>query len=279
MSTLNDLVDKVARELQDGTVRRLQQYLLGDLSGKQRTMIEQKIVEDEGFFQDLLSAEDLLIQDYIRGLLPSDQAARLTEMVRTSAEWKRKVQFARTVQTYLSRSPVRARKSQALDVEEIYEELEILARRTLARERHQSIEPADLIHEAYMRLKDKPEILFREKVEFLATASRVMRRVLVDIAREQRSAKKGGHISQVGLSEASDMSMAEDRVLEIDLALDVLASLDARQGRTVELKFFSGLTDGEIADVLGVSLRTVKRDWMLARTWLHNYLGASRTVQ
>jgi RNA polymerase sigma factor (TIGR02999 family) len=165
-------------------------------------------------------------------------------------------------------------------MEAIYEELKTLARRHLAHERHPSIEPADLINEAYLRFKKTPELFSQGKVEFLATASRVMRRVAVDIARQQRSSKRGGGTKQGGLSETSDFPMAEERVLEIDMALDALALLDARQSRTVELKLFASLADEEIANILNVSVRTVKRDWALARAWLQAYLGsASRTIQ
>src|SRR4051794_24677627 len=142
MSTLKHLVDRVTRELQDATTRRLREYLLGGLLPKQRTEIERRLIDDEAFFQELLTAEDALVQDYIRRRLPSDMATRFAGLVASLPEWAQKVQFAVATKSLVERNthPSSSRGAAAL-VDATYEELERLARRTLLRGHEQELEP------------------------------------------------------------------------------------------------------------------------------------------
>jgi RNA polymerase sigma factor (TIGR02999 family) len=158
----------------------------------------------------------------------------------------------------------------------IYDELRRLARQQLQREPDgHTLSPTALVHEAYMRLIDYSRMEWTGRAHFLAVAATAMRRVLVDHARGHRSMKRGGAARRVSIDDVE--IGAEDRaelLLAIDEALDRLAALDARQAQVVECRFFGGMTEEETAEALGIGLRTAKRDWAKAKSWLHRELAA-----
>ncbi|MEO7522229.1 MAG: ECF-type sigma factor [Gemmatimonas sp.] len=155
----------------------------------------------------------------------------------------------------------------------VYDELRRIAHRQLANERDEhTVSTTALVHEAYLRLADR-HVEWRDRAQFLGIASMTMRRVLVDYARQHRAAKRGGTRRQVALDDA--MLVVEERadtLLALDEALTRLSGLDPRQARVVECRFFGGLSEEETAGVLGVTARTVRRDWTKAKGWLHQEL-------
>jgi len=159
----------------------------------------------------------------------------------------------------------------------VYEHLRRTASRYLRSERDgHTLQTTDLVHEAYVRLRDGPQLVWADRVHFFAVAATVMRRVLVDAARSRKSLKRGGNADVFALSvEAVADPHIDDRekILAVDAALSRLADLDSRQARIVELRFFAGMTMEEISEVLRISIRTVKRDWRLARAWLYGELA------
>lgn len=157
----------------------------------------------------------------------------------------------------------------------VYDELRGLAAHYLHRERiDHTLQPTALVHEAYVRLVDQTRADWRNKNQFFAVAGQVMRRVLVDHARGKKAAKRGGEWGRVSLD---GVAVADDQtgfdVVAVHEAIDRLAELDPRQGRIVEMRFFGGMKEEEIADVLGVSLRTVEGDWRMARAWLRREMS------
>jgi RNA polymerase sigma-70 factor, ECF subfamily len=155
----------------------------------------------------------------------------------------------------------------------VYDDLRRIAHRQLGRERDgHTVSTTALVHEAYLRLVDR-HAGWEDRAQFLGVAAQAMRRVLVDYARQHRAAKRDGALQQVPLDDA--LLVVEERadsLLALDDALRRLARLDARQGRVVECRFFGGLTEDETAEVLGVTSRTVRRDWIKAKGWLHQEL-------
>jgi len=153
----------------------------------------------------------------------------------------------------------------------IYDELRRLAHRQLSREpAGQTLGTTALVHEAYLRLIDQTRIEWQGRAHFMAIAATAMRRILIDRARRHRSQRRGGRLRQVAI-ESIDLA-AEDRaevLLALDEALERLKALDERQARVVECRFFGGLTEEETAEALGIGLRTAKRDWAKARSWLY----------
>jgi RNA polymerase sigma-70 factor, ECF subfamily len=156
----------------------------------------------------------------------------------------------------------------------VYEELHRLASRQLRGERaDHTLRTTALVHEAYLRLADQRRLGAGNRAHFLALAATAMRRVLIDHARKHRSAKRGGRLQRVPL-EAVELPFQEraDMLVALDDALTRLAKLDPRQARVVECRFFGGLTEEETAEALGIGLRTAKRDWARARSWLYQEL-------
>ena len=157
----------------------------------------------------------------------------------------------------------------------IYDELRRLAGRYLRQERpDHTLQPTALVHEAYLRLIQQPEINWQNRSHFYAVAARLMRRILVDHARGHRARKRGGQAQRIDLEQALvfvDQHTTE--MLALDEALDRLAAFDERQSRIVEMRFFAGLKEDEIADVLGISTRTVMREWNVARAWLYGEMS------
>jgi RNA polymerase sigma factor (TIGR02999 family) len=168
---------------------------------------------------------------------------------------------------------------EALDalIPEVYQELRRAARVRLANERAgHSLQPTDLVHEAFMRLEGYGSIAWKDRAHFFAVAARVMRRVLVDRARKRGAIKRGGAERTVTLTEPRAPARSVDvDVLALNQALSRLAERDPRQCEVAELRYFGGLSQEEIAEVLGISVPTVKRDWRVARLWLRRELSAA----
>ena len=160
----------------------------------------------------------------------------------------------------------------ALDrlTERVYGELRAMARRHMKNERpDNTLQTTALVHEVYIRLVDTTKIEWHERAQFFAMAAQMMRRVLVDAARARRSHKRGALVNKVNLDETAVLSPARDRsILALDEALEAFAHVAPRQAKVVELRYFGGLTEQEIVEVLNISPRTVRRDWELGRAWL-----------
>ena len=155
-------------------------------------------------------------------------------------------------------------------VEATYEELRGLARGYLGQHRpDHTLQATALVHEAYVRILAGQALPGESRVQFLAYVAQAMRRILIDHERARRRVKRGGNREQVPLDESLVVGEEEDLdLLALDEALTRLAGADPRSGRVVELRYFGGLTVDEVAAVVGVAPRTVKRDWDAARTWL-----------
>jgi RNA polymerase sigma-70 factor, ECF subfamily len=153
-------------------------------------------------------------------------------------------------------------------------ELYALARLYLSRERPgHTLQATALVNEAFMRLVDTKSVHWQNRAHFFGITAQVMRRILVDHAR-RRNQKRGGDLLRVSLVEAGNVAAERDTgVIELDDALKTLAAFDPRKSQIVELKFFGGLSEEEIAEVMTLSLRTVQRDWSLARAWLYKELS------
>jgi RNA polymerase sigma factor (TIGR02999 family) len=160
----------------------------------------------------------------------------------------------------------------------VYEELHRLARLYMRRERPgHTLQTSALVNEAYIRLIDWKNIHFQNRAHFFGVSAQLMRRILVDFARSRNYAKRGGAARDISLEEAKIVSQDKDvDLVELNDALDSLAVLNERQSRVVELRFFGGLQLDEIAEVLKISVGTVRRDWSLARAWLHRELSAGQ---
>jgi RNA polymerase sigma-70 factor, ECF subfamily len=157
----------------------------------------------------------------------------------------------------------------------VYEELRRLARSYMKREpKRHTLQTTALINEAYVRIVDQKSVHWQNRSHFFAISAQIMRRILVDHARRYLHAKRGGGARRVSLDEA--MIVAAERseeVLMLDEALSNLARMDPRRCQVVELRYFAGLNNQEIASVLHISENTVMRDWNLARAWLYQQLG------
>lgn len=160
----------------------------------------------------------------------------------------------------------------------VYRELRRLAASYLRGERaDHTLQPTALVHEAYLRLTKLHEVDWQSRSHFFATAATVMRRILVDHARAQNANKREGCRDAVSLEEALVVSPARSlQLIALDDALDRLAKLDVRRSKIVELRFFGGLSEEETGEVLGISARTVKRDWRVAKAWLYNEVSCNR---
>src|SRR5262245_1652192 len=156
----------------------------------------------------------------------------------------------------------------------VYDELRRQAARYLRREQAgHTLQTTALIHEAYVRLVDQRNVQWQNRAHFFGIAAQMMRRILVDHARTKKRAKRGGSAVKVSLADATVAVKGQDLdVVALDEALNRLAEIDEQQSRVVELRFFSGLTVEETAEVMGISLATVKRDWSMAKAWLHRKL-------
>ena len=164
----------------------------------------------------------------------------------------------------------------------VYGELRKVAHRQLGAERAgHTLNTTALVHEAYIKLVDQSRAQISDRAQFFAIAARSMRRILVDYARRHRALRRGGAgRQQVSLADTAvgEVAVAEraDELVALDEALERLARVDERLTRVIELRFFAGLTEAETADVLGVTSRTVTRDWVKARGWLYQQLRGER---
>jgi RNA polymerase sigma factor (TIGR02999 family) len=158
----------------------------------------------------------------------------------------------------------------------VYGELRQIAARHLERERpDHTLQPTALVHEAYFRLIDQRRVDWRNRAQFLGIAAEMMRRILVNHARERAAQKRGGGFQRVTLTEALNQPGPEVDIQGLDDSLRRLGELDPRKAQIVELRFFGGLTNDEAAEVLSVSPATAERDWKFARAWLFAALAGS----
>jgi RNA polymerase sigma factor (TIGR02999 family) len=154
-------------------------------------------------------------------------------------------------------------------------ELHRLAHHYMGRERpDHTLQTSALVNEAYIRLIDWKNVRWQNRAHFFAVSAQLMRRILVDFARERNYLKRGGGAVQVSLTEAESLPLERNEdLVALDEALASLSKLDERKGRVVELRFFGGLSVKEVAEVLKVSEETVLRDWRIAKVWLLRELG------
>ena len=157
----------------------------------------------------------------------------------------------------------------------VYPELKKLAALQMRRERpNHTLQPTALANEVFLRLAAGEQACWRDRNHFFAVSAELIRRILVDYARRRHAAKRGAGARPVELEEwQAQIEERPDIVIEIDRLLTRLGSFDKRQAQIVEMRFFSGLTEQEIAGALGLSERTVKRDWNMARAWMHRELS------
>jgi RNA polymerase sigma factor (TIGR02999 family) len=156
----------------------------------------------------------------------------------------------------------------------VYDELRAIAHRQLRGERaDHTLGTTGLVHEAYLRLVDQRRVDWRDRTHFFSVSARVMRRVLVDYARRRGARKREGLRDALPLDDAVAAANAQaDLIVALDEALERLAALEQRQARVVEYRFFGGYTEEETAELLGVSSRTVRNDWVKAKGWLYREL-------
>lgn len=161
----------------------------------------------------------------------------------------------------------------------VYDELHRLARRYMSRERKgHTLQTTALINEAYVRLVDQKNVQWANRSHFFAISAQIMRRILIDHARRHAYAKRGGGAQQVSLDEAAVVTSGiGSELIRLDEALQTLSKLDQRRCHVVELRYFGGLNNEEIAGVLNVSENTVTRDWNMARAWLYQQLTETGT--
>lgn len=156
-------------------------------------------------------------------------------------------------------------------MEVTYRELRRIAAGHMRRERRAcSVQATDLVHEAYLRLVNQAATPLRDRSHFFQVAAHVMRQILIDRARKRRAGKRGGDVPHISLDNALDLAEADSGdILALEHALARLQNVDGRQCRVVEMRFFAGMSEDAIAEVLGVSTRTVNREWRMARAWLY----------
>jgi RNA polymerase sigma factor (TIGR02999 family) len=160
----------------------------------------------------------------------------------------------------------------------VYQELKRIARRHLRKEAPgHTLQTTALVNEAYLRLVDQKRVSWQNRAHFYAIAAQTMRRILVDHARSQARLKRGGAVSKVSLDETAVASGGEAvELLALDEALQGLAKIDPRRSKVVELRFFGGLNNSEIAEVLKIAPNTVIRDWNMARAWLYHEMSGPK---
>lgn len=157
----------------------------------------------------------------------------------------------------------------------VYEELRSLAKRYMRRQSpNHTLQTTALVNEAYLRLIDSSQVRWQNRTHFFAISAQLMRRILVDFARAKQNLKRGGKAQRVELDEALEIPTEQGtNLVALDEALETLATLNPRQSRIVELRYFGGMSEEEIAEALKISSRTVRRDWSLARAWLYRELS------
>lgn len=159
----------------------------------------------------------------------------------------------------------------------VYDELRAIAARHMRRERPgHTLQPTALVHDAFLKLVDQTRVEWQDRAHFFAIASQAMRRILVDHARARAAAKRGAGAARVSTDDtvvlADQPPLSPEDLLALDAALSELAAFDAGQARIVELRYFGGLTIEEAAEAMNISPATLKREWSMARAWLHRRL-------
>lgn len=156
----------------------------------------------------------------------------------------------------------------------VYDELKRIARYFMSRERvSHTLQPTALVHETYLKLIDQKKVDWQNRAHFFGLASEIMRRILVNHARDLKAVKRGGEMQRVSLEVAADFMQKDVEVLVLDEALAELETIDERKAKVVEMKFFGGLTTKEIAEVLQISVATVEREWTFSRAWLFSRIN------
>jgi RNA polymerase sigma factor (TIGR02999 family) len=157
----------------------------------------------------------------------------------------------------------------------VYDELRRLARTFLSRERGpHTLQPTALVHEAYLRLVDQTRVNWQNRAHFYGIAASMMRRVLIDHARAHATEKRGGGSVRLSVDDVQlPLEQRADSLVALDEALERLSQIDERKSKVVEMRFFAGMSDEEMAEVLGVTTRTVLRDWKKAKLWLYRELS------
>jgi len=161
----------------------------------------------------------------------------------------------------------------------VYDELRRLARAFLARERSgHTLQATALVHEAYLKLVDQRQVDWTNRAQFIGVAAVMMRRILVNHARDRAADKRGGEAERVSLSLAGTFDEAPSvDLMALHNAVDALATIDKRKSRVVELKFFGGLTIAEIAELMKLSPATIEREWAFSRAWLYDALAGGKS--
>jgi RNA polymerase sigma factor (TIGR02999 family) len=161
----------------------------------------------------------------------------------------------------------------------VYDELHRLARAHMRREKKDhTLQTTALVHEVYLRLVDHRGISWRDRVHFFGAAAGIMRRVLIDHARQRLAAKRGGQAIRIAFDQALEVPDPHADLLKVHECLNQLSALDERLGRIVELRFFGGLSIEETAELEGISPMTIKREWALARAWLFREIKPGRNA-
>jgi RNA polymerase sigma factor (TIGR02999 family) len=160
-------------------------------------------------------------------------------------------------------------------MEHVYGELRLVARRYMKNERQaNTLQTTALVNEVYLRLVDVANVEWQQRAQFFAMAAHMMRRILVDAARARGSDKRGGGVVKVDIDQTAVLSPERDRsIIALDDALAAFSQVAPRQAQVVELRYFGGLSEEEIVEVLKISPRTVRRDWEFAKAWLTRELG------
>lgn len=180
----------------------------------------------------------------------------------------------------MTRNPQRSQETQTTESHDVtaYTELRSLAEQLMRGERRShTLQPTALVHEMYLRVLQREDLKDADRATFLSAAARAMRHVLIDHARGKKAAKREGGHHRVALTEA--VSWYEQQcidLMDLDEALERMRGFDPELARVVELRFFLGLSEREVAESLGVSTRTVERSWRTARMWLHRELSGGR---
>ncbi len=157
----------------------------------------------------------------------------------------------------------------------VYDQLRRQAKNYLAKERGEhTLQPTALVHEAYLRLVDQRSVSWQNRAHFYGIAANMMRRILVDHARAHATGKRGGAVIRLSIDDVQiPLEQRATDLIALDEALEKLAAFDERRSKIIEMRFFGGLNDDEIAEALNVSRRTVLRDWKTARLWLYRELA------
>ena len=157
--------------------------------------------------------------------------------------------------------------------EAVYADLRRIARNMMVRQRSDhTLQPTAIAGEAYLALVDHNARTFENRAHFFAVAAKAMRRILVDYARRRGATKRGGQFQRVELDNVPGLLDSNEDLIALDEALDHLAKIDKRQSRIVEMRFFGGLSEEQTAQVLGLSQSTIRREWLVARSWLYAQL-------